>query len=79
MVKPISRTLEESKLWYIAAVKGNLVLNYGFMEDEASKIICAYKLRERLDIAPDAQLHMDIEDTTREMKREGFFKYGKRD
>ena len=35
--------------------------------------------RERLDIALDAQLHMDIDDTTREMQREGFFKYGIRD
>ncbi len=72
-----NRTRDESKRWYISAVRGELITQYGFMEEEADKIIEAYKLRERLNIAPDAQLHMDISDTVREMRREGFFEYAR--
>ena len=74
MIRHIGRrSIEESKRWYLAAVRGYLVAHYGFMEEEADDIIRAYKLQERLDVAPEAQLHMDIEDTAKEMKREGFF------
>ena len=71
------RTLDESKRWYISAVRGILVCNYGFMEDEADRVIKAYRLTERLNEAPEAQLHMDIEDTAREMRKEGFFAYAR--
>ena len=68
-----SRTMEDQIKWYISAVRGILICNYGFMEDEADRVIHAYKLPQRLEEAPEAQLHMDIEDTAREMRREGFF------
>lgn len=70
-----NRSVEDLKKWYLSAVRGDLVINYGFMEEEADKIIVAYRLKDRLEKATDAQLHMDIEDTTREMKREGYFAY----
>lgn len=71
------RSLEEQRKWYISAVRGILVCNYGFLEDEANRILNAYKLVERLEQAPEAQLHMDIEDTAREMRKEGFFSYAR--
>ena len=72
-----NRTQDESKRWYISAVRGELITQYGFMEEEADRIIEAYRLKERLDIAPEAQLHMDIADTAREMRQEGFFEYSR--
>ena len=72
-----TRTQDESKRWYVSAVRGELVTQYGFLEEEADRIIEAYKLRERLNVAPDAQLHMDIADTAREMRRDGFFEYSR--
>ena len=77
MLMVASRTQDESKRWYVSAVRGVLVAQDGFMEDETDKIIGAYKLKERLDIAPDAQLHMYIADTAREMGQEGFFEYAR--
>ena len=68
-----NRTLSEQKRWYLAAVRSNLILNYGMQEEQADAAIEAYQLRERLEIAPDAQLHYDIDDTTDEMIETGFF------
>ena len=45
-----NRTLDESKRWYVSAVCGELVAQYGFMEEEADRIIEAYELKERLDM-----------------------------
>ena len=71
------RSLDDQRKWYISAVRRVLVCNYGFMEEEANRVIAAYRLSERLERAPEAQLHMDIEDTAREMRREGFFAYAR--
>lgn len=71
------RSMEDQRKWYISAVRGILVCNYGFLEDEADRVISAYRLAQRLEEAPEAQLHMDIEDTAREMRREGFFAYAR--
>ena len=67
----VYKTMHEMKEWYIAAVRGNLVLHYGLQEQEANKAIEAYRLKERLDKYPEVQLHYDIEDTTEEMKQRG--------
>ena len=50
MLMVASRTQDESKRWYVSAVRGVLVAQDGFMEEETDRIIEAYKLKERLDM-----------------------------
>jgi len=71
------RSLEDQKKWYISAVRGILVCNYGFLEEEADRVIAAYKLPERLQLQPKRSFTWIIEDTAREMRREGFFSYAR--
>lgn len=70
----IERTLEESKKWYIDAVRSVLILNYGIMENEADEAIRKYSLKEALDEYPYIQMHYDVRAVADEMLELGYFR-----
>ena len=54
-----AKNFNDYKKWYIGAVKSNLILRSGFMEDEADKIIIDFRLEQKIDECPDIALHDD--------------------
>lgn len=52
--------LMELKDWYISAVEGCLILR-GMYKEQAQDLMKKYKLKERIDLFPETQLHYDVE------------------
>lgn len=69
--------MTEEKINYINGVKATLVDSFGFVEDEANRVIAGYELRRRLEVAPDVQLHTDYKDVAADMQRKGYFAFAK--
>lgn len=68
----LTKTKERDlKAWYMAAVKGDLVLNYGLMPKEADNAIKAYNLKGLLDECTTMQLHDAPESVGESMKELG--------
>lgn len=53
--------IEKQKQWYFDAVEGYIVYK-GHLKEEAEKGVRQYRLKERLDISPDAIMHYCVED-----------------
>ena len=69
--------MAEIKTNYINGVKETLMDTFGFVDDEANKVIAGYGLLRRLEVAPDVQLHTDYKDVAADMQRKGFFSFAK--
>ena len=52
--------LMELKDWYISAVEGCLILR-GMYKEQAQDLMKKYRLKERIELFPEIQLHYDIE------------------
>lgn len=67
--KMTSKELKENKSWYISAVESCLILR-GMTKKQAKTLVNTYRLKERLDIFPELQLHYDVETTADEIMAE---------
>ena len=59
------------KAWYMRAVRQALMEKHGLTGARADASIDAYRLSERLERCPEAQLHYDVENTADEIVERG--------